>query len=127
MVFFRCKIFIMFFLIFPKNIDRWYTSEPPTFGGSNEYPQSMFKSIKKKPEDQWSCKRSSDCWPGIITTDDFLKFTLFVKFSDLDKNHMKLSHQDNMSVLFIPPYTPLLYSKTGVYRGVHFSYFCSKT
>ena len=29
-------------------------------------------------------------------------------------------HQDNMSVCFIPPYTPLLYSKTGVYRGLHY-------
>ena len=29
-------------------------------------------------------------------------------------------HQENMSVLFIPHYTPLLYSKTGVYRGIHF-------
>ena len=27
---------------------------------------------------------------------------------------------DNMSVLCIPPYTPLLYSKTGVYRGLHY-------
>ena len=25
-----------------------------------------------------------------------------------------------MSVCFIPPYTPLLYSKTGVYRGIHY-------
>ena len=32
-----------------------------------------------------------------------------------------------MSVCFIPPYTPLLYSKTGVYRGsTLFSYSCSK-
>ena len=29
-------------------------------------------------------------------------------------------HQDNMSVIFTPPYTPLLYSKTGVYRGIHY-------
>ena len=29
-------------------------------------------------------------------------------------------HQDNMSVYFIPPYTPLLYSNTGVYRGIHY-------
>ena len=29
-------------------------------------------------------------------------------------------HQDNMSVCFIPPYTPLLYSKTGVYMGIHY-------
>ena len=28
-------------------------------------------------------------------------------------------HQDNMPVCFIPPYTPLLYSKIGVYRGIH--------
>ena len=34
-------------------------------------------------------------------------------------------HQDNMFVCFIPPYTPLLYSKTGVYRGIHyFLNFC---
>ena len=26
-----------------------------------------------------------------------------------------------------PPRTPPLYSKTGVYRGILFSYFCSKT
>ena len=32
-------------------------------------------------------------------------------------------HQDNMSVCLIPPYTPLLYSKTGVYRGIHFFLF----
>ena len=33
-----------------------------------------------------------------------------------------------MSVCFIPPYSPLLYSKTGVYKGITlFSYFCSKT
>ena len=29
-------------------------------------------------------------------------------------------HQDNMSMCFIPPYTPLLYSKTGVYRGLDY-------
>ena len=28
-------------------------------------------------------------------------------------------HQDNMPVCFIPPYTPLLYSKIGFYRGIH--------
>ena len=32
-----------------------------------------------------------------------------------------IKHQDNMSVCFIPPYTPLLYSKTGVYRGIHYN------
>ena len=29
------------FLIFAQNIDRGYTLEPP-WGGSNEYPRSMF-------------------------------------------------------------------------------------
>ena len=32
----------------------------------------------------------------------------------------RLYHQGNMSVCFIPPYTPLLYGKTGVYRGMHY-------
>ena len=36
------------------------------------------------------------------------------------ETHTDKLHQDNMSVCFIPPYTPLLYSKTGVYRGIHF-------
>ena len=29
-------------------------------------------------------------------------------------------HQDYMSVFFISPYIPLLYSKNGVYRGLHY-------
>ena len=34
----------------------------------------------------------------------------------------------HVRVMYIPPYTPLLYRKTWVYRGDHFfSYFCSKT
>ena len=50
----------------------------------------------------------------------------FVSFCET--KFVLLDHQDNMSVCFIPPYTPLLYSKTGVYRGIHyFLIFCSKT
>ena len=30
------------FLIFAQNMDCWYTLEPPEWGGSNEYQQSMF-------------------------------------------------------------------------------------
>ena len=30
------------FLIFDQNIDRGYMLEPPQWGGSNEYPQSIF-------------------------------------------------------------------------------------
>ena len=29
-------------LMFAQNIDRGYKLEPPQWGGSNEYPQSMF-------------------------------------------------------------------------------------
>ena len=36
------------FIIFGQNIDCGYTLEPPLRGGSNEYPQSMFWSQKKK-------------------------------------------------------------------------------
>ena len=36
------------FLIFAQNIDCGYTLEPPRRGGSNEYPQSMFRSRNKK-------------------------------------------------------------------------------
>ena len=35
----------------------------------------------------------------------------------------QIYHQDNMSVWFIPPCNPLLHSKTGVYRGIHFFLF----
>ena len=36
------------FLNFAQNIDCGYTLEPPQWGGSNEYPHSMFKSKNKK-------------------------------------------------------------------------------
>ena len=36
------------FHIFAQNIDCGYSFEPPRRGGSNEYPQSMFLSRKKK-------------------------------------------------------------------------------
>ena len=39
---------MIFFLIFPQNIDCGYTLEPPRRGGSNEYPQSVFWSKNKK-------------------------------------------------------------------------------
>ena len=32
-------------------------------------------------------------------------------------SYTEANHHDNMSVQWTPPYTPLLYSKTGVYRG----------
>ena len=30
------------FFMFAQNIDRGYALEPPQWGGSNEYPRSMF-------------------------------------------------------------------------------------
>ena len=36
------------FHISAQNIDCWYSLEPPRWGGSNEYTQSMFLSRNKK-------------------------------------------------------------------------------
>ena len=36
------------FYISAQNIDCGYSLEPPRWGGSNEYPQSMFLSRNKK-------------------------------------------------------------------------------
>ena len=36
------------FLTIAQNISCGYTLEPPQWGGSNEYPQSMFSSKNKK-------------------------------------------------------------------------------
>ena len=36
------------FQISAQNIDCWYSLEPPRWGGSNEYPQSMFLSRNNK-------------------------------------------------------------------------------
>ena len=35
-----------------------------------------------------------------------------------ESGQMGRTHQENMSVQYIPPQTPLLYSKTGVCRGI---------
>ena len=43
-----------------KNIDCWYSLEPPRLGGSNEYPQSMFLSRNKK-DNVYPCKPQFYC------------------------------------------------------------------
>ena len=43
------------FLISAQNIDWRYSLEPPRWGGSNEYPQSMFLSRNKK-NNVYPCK-----------------------------------------------------------------------
>ena len=40
--------FFDFFLIFAQNIDCGYMLDPPQWGSSNKYPQSMFLSKNKK-------------------------------------------------------------------------------
>ena len=44
-----------FFPISAQNIDCGYSLEPPRWGGSNEYPQSMFSS-KNKENNVYPCK-----------------------------------------------------------------------
>ena len=51
---FQIKILIIF-QISAQNIDCGYSLEPPRRGGSNDYPQSMFLSIKKK-NNVYPCK-----------------------------------------------------------------------
>ena len=36
------------------------------------------------------------------------------------------AHKDNVSMKCFPPHTPLLYSKNGVYRGIHILLFLVK-
>ena len=44
---------------------------------------------------------------------------MILRFKQFDQLHLKPSiHQENMPVQYIPPYTPFLYSKTGVCRGI---------
>ena len=40
--FFLLLLFVVVFLFLLKNIDCWYSLEPPGWRSSNEYPQSMF-------------------------------------------------------------------------------------
>ena len=42
------------------------------------------------------------------------------EFFDRELSTLVSMHQDNTSMCFIPQYTPLLYSKTGVYRSIHY-------
>ena len=52
--------FFNIFLIFAQNIDCGYTLEPPHCGGSNEYPQSMFRS-KLNTKKVYPCKPQLYC------------------------------------------------------------------
>ena len=51
---FQIKILI-FFLFSAQNIDCGYSLEPPCWGGSNEYPQSMFRAEIRK-NNVYPCK-----------------------------------------------------------------------
>ena len=54
--------------------------------------------------------KSSQTWPGGHCTSPQLP-------------EKYRSYLANMPVKFTPPYTPLIYSKTGVCRGIHFFFF----
>ena len=41
-------VYIIFFLFLLKNIDCGYSLEPPRRGGSNKYPQFMFRAETRK-------------------------------------------------------------------------------
>ena len=46
----------IFFIFLIKIIDCGYSLEPPHWGSSNEYPQSMFLSRNKKKKRIYPCK-----------------------------------------------------------------------
>ena len=52
---FQIKFYFFFFHISAQNIDCGYSLEPPRWGGSNDYPQSMFLSRNKK-NNVYPCK-----------------------------------------------------------------------
>ena len=52
---FQIKNYDIFLYIFAQNIDCGYSLEPPRWGGSNEYQQSMLLSRNKK-NNVYPCK-----------------------------------------------------------------------
>ena len=88
----NCNIF----LIFAQNIDCGYTLEPPQWGGSNEYPQSMFWSKNKKkvypckPQFYYikvGCKGvyiTRTCYHDAVSILNVIKFTFLVMNKSLE-------------------------------------------
>ena len=67
----------------------------------------------------------------LFRTSSLVELSLFVVFRSLRYHRISrawiLPSRKQVRVTNTP-YTPLLYSKTGVYRGIHFyCYFCSRT
>ena len=52
----------------------------------------------------------------VFSVDVFSLLHMFPRFGG--KQVLTFYHQENMSVKYLPPYTPLLYRKTGVCRGI---------
>ena len=71
---FHCKNFDIF-NIFAQNIDCGYTLEPPRRGGSNEYPQSMFRS-KNKNKLEYPCIPQF-CYIKVVYTGVYIARTCF--------------------------------------------------
>ena len=76
-----------------------------------------------------------DCIHGVMIHKGSISHSWNYTTAFLLKNNGKLEieifdrlHHANMTVQYRPPYTPLLYGKTGAYRGIIFFFnFCSKT
>ena len=60
--------------------------------------------------------------PGFSPIQQILRHVVVLRQAMCNDVLLILYHA-NMSVYCIPPYIPLLYSKTAVYRGIHFFLF----
>ena len=65
----------------------------------------------------YKCDESSLSWFNSYLSNRTQRVSMNNKCSDSEQ--ISFGHHENMSVQCTPPYTPLLYSKTGVYRGKH--------
>ena len=74
--------------------------------------------IRKDLNLSGNCSRKCKLYiPHFLTNTEISAILLYM---------FKYVHQENMAIYY-DPLNPFLYSKTGVYIGIHyFSYFCSK-
>ena len=136
------------FHISAQKLDCEYSLKPPRRGGSNEYPQSMFcaeiRKIMYTPVNpcftvwKWGL-RGSKLYRHVFV----MYIPIWEKFSPLwiislfeihghftSEQHI-IEDTQEMHITktclynFDPSKPPLLYSKTGVYKGIYYlSYFC---
>ena len=76
--------------------------KPSCLGGSNMYLGSLFCAKNKN-----KIKNMNKSFNFYSFKNLFISGRVFI-----------MVHQENMSMQCIPPYNPLLYSKTGIWRGI---------